>query len=100
MNLDKKITDDLVANDVSFVTTVPCKQLAGVIEEIDNRDDIFHIPSNKEDEGMGLVRWGLDGGQTPGHHHAEHGDWGDDQHAGDADPVLPHAAADADLVSG
>jgi sulfopyruvate decarboxylase subunit alpha len=37
MNIDKKITDDLVANDVSFVTTVPCKQLAGVIEEIDQR---------------------------------------------------------------
>ena len=28
MNIDKKIVDDLVANDVSFVTTVPCKQLA------------------------------------------------------------------------
>ncbi|SHH48454.1 hypothetical protein SAMN05444003_3325, partial [Cognatiyoonia sediminum] len=26
MNIDKKITDDLVANDISFVTTVPCKQ--------------------------------------------------------------------------
>ena len=23
MNIDKKITDDLVANDISFVTTVP-----------------------------------------------------------------------------
>jgi len=54
MNIDKKIADDLVANDVSFVTTVPCKQLAGVIDEIENRDDIFHIPSNIEDEGMGL----------------------------------------------
>ncbi|MGB1035183.1 MAG: sulfopyruvate decarboxylase subunit alpha, partial [Primorskyibacter sp.] len=53
MNIDKKITDDLVANGVSFVTTVPCKQLAGVIEEIDTRDEIYHIPSNKEDEGMG-----------------------------------------------
>ena len=39
MNIDKKITDDLVANDVSFVTTVPCKQLAGVIDEIDAREE-------------------------------------------------------------
>ena len=54
MNVGKKITDDLVANDVPFVTTVPCKQLAGVIEEIDARDDIFHIPSKNENEGIGL----------------------------------------------
>ena len=63
MNIDKKITDDLVANDISFVTTVPCKQLAGVIEEIDQHEDIFHIPSNKEDEGMGLCAGAYMGGK-------------------------------------
>jgi sulfopyruvate decarboxylase subunit alpha len=65
MNIDKKICDDLVANDVSFVTTVPCKQLAGVIEEIDARKEIFHIPSNKEDEGMGLCAGAFMGGKRP-----------------------------------
>lgn len=65
MNLDKKITDDLVANDISFVTTVPCKQLAGVIEEIDQRKKIYHIPSNKEDEGMGLCAGAWMGGKRP-----------------------------------
>ena len=65
MNIDKKIVNDLVANDVSFVTTVPCKQLAGVIEEVENRDEIFHIPSNKEDEGMGLFAGALMGGKRP-----------------------------------
>ena len=65
MNIDKKIVDDLVANDVSFVTTVPCKQLAGVIEEVDQRPEIFHIPSNKEDEGMGLCAGAFMGGKRP-----------------------------------
>ncbi|WP_170763647.1 sulfopyruvate decarboxylase subunit alpha [Ruegeria lacuscaerulensis] len=65
MNIDKKITDDLVANDISFVTTVPCKQLAGVIDEIDKRDGIYHIPSNKEDEGMGLCAGAWMGGKRP-----------------------------------
>ena len=65
MSLNKKITDDLVANDISFVTTVPCKQLAGVIEEIEARDEIFHIPSNKEDEGMGLCAGAFMGGKRP-----------------------------------
>lgn len=65
MNIDRKIADDLFANDISFVTTVPCKQLAGVIAEIDGRDDIFHIPSNKEDEGMGLCAGAWMGGKRP-----------------------------------
>lgn len=65
MNIDQKITDDLVANDVSFVTTVPCKQLAGVIDEIERRDEILHIPANKEDEGMGLCAGAFMGGKRP-----------------------------------
>ena len=61
MSIDKKIVADLVANEVGFVTTVPCKQLAGVIDEIDKSPDILHVPSNKEDEAWvyALVRlWG------------------------------------------
>ncbi len=64
-DINEKIVDDLVANDVSFVTTVPCKQLAGVIDEIDARDAIYHIPSNKEDEGMGLCAGAFMGGKRP-----------------------------------
>lgn len=58
MSIDKKIADDLIANDIRFITTVPCKQLAGVIEEIEARPEIHHIPANKEDEGMGLCAGG------------------------------------------
>ncbi|MEK9800497.1 MAG: sulfopyruvate decarboxylase subunit alpha, partial [Alphaproteobacteria bacterium] len=35
MSINKRIVTDLVNNGVEFVTTVPCKQLAGVIAEID-----------------------------------------------------------------
>jgi len=65
MMINKKIVNDFVANNVSFVTTVPCKQLAGVIEEIDANDEIYHIPSNKEDEGMGLCAGAFMGGKRP-----------------------------------
>ena len=65
MSIDKKITEDLVAAGISFVTTVPCKQLAGVIDEIDQHPDIYHIPSNKEDEGMGLCAGAWMGGKRP-----------------------------------
>jgi sulfopyruvate decarboxylase subunit alpha len=62
VSIDNKIVADLVANDVGFVTTVPCKQLAGVIDAIDKSPDILHVPSNKEDEGMGLCAGAFMGG--------------------------------------
>lgn len=63
MNIHEKITGDLVAADIGFVTTVPCKQLAGVIEAIDRHPAIHHVPSNKEDEGMGLCAGAWMGGK-------------------------------------
>ncbi len=63
MSIDKKIVDDFVKNKIELVTTVPCKQLAGVIEEIDACKDIYHIPSNKEDEGMGICAGAFMGGK-------------------------------------
>ena len=65
MSVNEKIVSDLVANDVSFVTTVPCKQLAGVIDAIAAQDSIYHIPANKEDEGMGLCAGAYMGGKRP-----------------------------------
>ena len=65
MSIDKRIVDDMVANGIDFVTTVPCKQLAGVIEHLEEREDVFHIPSNKEDEGMGLCAGAFMGGKRP-----------------------------------
>lgn len=63
MDINARIADDLAAAGISFVTTVPCKQLAGVIDEIDRRDEFLHVPSNKEDEGMGLCAGAWMGGR-------------------------------------
>ncbi len=63
MSISKKIVEDFVANGVEFVTTVPCKQLAGVIEELESHESVYHIPSNKEDEGMGLCAGAFMGGK-------------------------------------
>ncbi len=65
MDVNDKIVADLVENNVEFITTVPCKQLAGVIEAVDSSPNIFHIPSNKEDEGMGLCAGAYMGGKRP-----------------------------------
>lgn len=63
MSIHRQIVDDLVSNGVDFVTTVPCKQLAGVIAELETRPDVLHVPSNKEDEGMGLCAGAFMGGR-------------------------------------
>lgn len=65
MNVNDKIVNSFVKNKVEFVTTVPCKQLAGVIEGIENHEAIMHVPSNKEDEGMGLCAGAYMGGKRP-----------------------------------
>ena len=63
MSINQKIVKDFIKNKIEFVTTVPCKQLAGVIDEIEASKDIYHIPSNKEDEGMGLCAGAYMGGK-------------------------------------
>ena len=63
MTVSEKIVDDLVSNRVEFITTVPCKQLAGVIEHVESNPAIHHVPCNKEDEGMGLCAGAFMGGK-------------------------------------
>ena len=63
MNVSEKIVADFVSHDIEFVTTVPCKQLAGVIDQVEVHPAIYHIPSNKEDEGMGLCAGAFMGGK-------------------------------------
>ncbi len=62
MNISQRLVADFVANDVGFITTVPCKQLAGVIDAVEAHDAIRHVPANKEDEGMGLCAGAFMGG--------------------------------------
>ncbi|NQW00473.1 MAG: sulfopyruvate decarboxylase subunit alpha [Rhodospirillales bacterium] len=64
-NISERIVDDMVAAGINFVTTVPCKQLAGVIDLVEKNDQIRHVPSNKEDEGMGLCAGSYMGGGKP-----------------------------------
>ncbi|MGB7204160.1 MAG: sulfopyruvate decarboxylase subunit alpha [Anderseniella sp.] len=65
MTVSEEIVESLVRNKVEFVTTVPCKQLAEVIEGVEKHPAIMHVPSNKEDEGMGLCAGAYMGGKRP-----------------------------------
>ncbi len=60
---DRAIAASLVANEIKFATSVPCKQLAGIIECVEQSPEILHVPCNKEDEGMGLCAGAYMGGK-------------------------------------
>ncbi len=60
---DQRIVDSLIGSGISFVTSVPCKQLAGVLELVEQSERLLHIPCNKEDEGMGLCAGAYMGGR-------------------------------------
>lgn len=63
MSVNEKILDSFKTNKVEFITTVPCKQLAGVIDGLEKDSAFMHVPSNKEDEGMGLCAGAYMGGK-------------------------------------
>ncbi len=62
---DRQIIRDLTGAQINFVTSVPCKQLAGVIELLEHGDVLTHVPCNKEDEGLGLCAGAYLGGMRP-----------------------------------
>jgi len=66
LSIHRQIITDFVNNQVEFMTTVPCKQLAGVITEVEQCDAIHHVPCNKEDEGIGLCAGAYMGGKRAG----------------------------------
>ena len=63
MSINDQIIADFVKHQIQFVTSVPCKQLAGVLDKIDEETSITHVPSNKEDEGIGLCAGATMGGK-------------------------------------
>ncbi|MEZ5826643.1 MAG: sulfopyruvate decarboxylase subunit alpha [Geminicoccaceae bacterium] len=65
MDINARIVEMMAENEIGFVTTVPCKQLGGVIDAVDRDPRILHVPCNKEDEGMGLCAGAYMGGRRP-----------------------------------
>ncbi len=55
----------MLQSGMDFVSSVSCKQLAGVPEVLDQTPTVTFIPSTKEDEGMGLCAGAFLGGMNP-----------------------------------
>ena len=100
MSITQNMINAMVNNKIQFVTTVPCKQLSGIIELLEHDERILHVPSNKEDEGMGLCCRCVYGWETPMYYNAEHSDWGYHQHPSNFNPILPYTSSNINKLSG
>ncbi|MEM9971754.1 MAG: thiamine pyrophosphate-binding protein [Pseudomonadota bacterium] len=65
MSISQQIVAAIEEAEITFVTSVPCKQLGGVIDGVEESAKINHVPCNKEDEGMGLCAGAWMGGVRP-----------------------------------
>jgi len=48
-----------------FFTSVPCKLLTGFIKELEADGDIAYLPTNREEEALGICMGAYLGGRTP-----------------------------------
>lgn len=55
----------LKAHGADFFVSVPCKLLGGMINLLENDDEVTYLPANREEEALGLCAGGYLGGKTP-----------------------------------
>ncbi len=64
-SVDGEIVDALEASGINFACSVPCGLLDGVLQLIDERHRIRHIPVTREEEGVGICAGAYLGGARP-----------------------------------
>jgi sulfopyruvate decarboxylase subunit alpha len=65
MNIDQGLYDILKSSIIDLVLSVPCILLKGILEVINERKEILHIPVTREEEGVGIAAGAYLGGKRP-----------------------------------
>lgn len=64
-DVNQALLTELKNNGADFFTSVPCKLLGGFIKALENDQDIGYIPTNREEEGLGILTGAYMAGKTP-----------------------------------
>jgi len=64
-DVNQALLAELKNNGADFFTSVPCKLLGGFIKEMENDSEIGYIPTNREEEGLGICTGAYMTGKTP-----------------------------------
>ena len=65
MNIDQRLYDILKSSGIDLVLSVPCILLKGILDLINKRKEILHIPVTREEEGVGIAAGAYLGGKKP-----------------------------------
>ncbi len=65
METDRLLYNAIKNSGVDLILSVPCDMLKGLINEIENANEISYIPVTREEEGVGVAAGAYLGGKTP-----------------------------------
>ncbi|MFW9876238.1 MAG: thiamine pyrophosphate-binding protein [Candidatus Thorarchaeota archaeon] len=65
MSVDIALYNIIKNSGIDLILSLPCILLKGLLEEIDRRQEIQHIPITREEEGVGIAAGAYLGGKTP-----------------------------------
>ncbi|MEJ2276771.1 MAG: sulfopyruvate decarboxylase subunit alpha [Candidatus Lokiarchaeota archaeon] len=65
MNCDLRLYESIKYAGINLILSVPCKMLQGIIDIINLKKDIHHIPLTREEEGVGIAAGAFMAGKVP-----------------------------------
>ncbi len=65
MNIDSELYKSIKNSGINLILSVPCIMLKGLLEIIEVKKEIQHIPVTREEEGVGIAAGAYLGGKIP-----------------------------------
>ncbi|MFW9821995.1 MAG: sulfopyruvate decarboxylase subunit alpha [Candidatus Thorarchaeota archaeon] len=65
MSIDGKLYEAIMNSRINLILSLPCIMLKGLLEIIDEKNEIIHIPVTREEEGVGIAAGAYLGGKFP-----------------------------------
>ena len=65
MNIDQKLYEIIKDFGIDLVLSVPCILLKDILDLINERKEVLHIPVTREEEGVGIAAGAYIGGKKP-----------------------------------
>ena len=65
MNVDLKLYETIKRSGIDLILSLPCVMLKDLLQLIEDKNEIQHIPITREEEGVGIAAGAYLGGKTP-----------------------------------
>jgi sulfopyruvate decarboxylase subunit alpha len=65
MSIDLQIYDAIKKSKIDLILSLPCIMLKNLLQLIEDRNEIQHVPITREEEGVGIAAGAYLGGKSP-----------------------------------